>query len=279
MLNLKYLVCALWLFLSVHEASAQLGFSHELGVIAGPVQFRSDFGSRQDSKTNFGNSGYGIGIVHYINFSYRADCNCYTTDTYFNDHFKLRNEISYNKTKLEHLGQWVGPDNVTPDADRLRAHKGVAENFDIGTQIEFFPLSIRDFQGFAYSFAPFVSLGVHYTYSTPEASTTYGDGDVYNPENIYSFWYRDYTRLPPLPAGVPESERQYPIDVTPLSHFSMVASAGVRYKLTKLSDLMLDLRWQYYFNDWVDGLNHELSFNKNTDWLVWVNVGYIYYLD
>ena len=38
---------------------------------------------------------------------------------------------------------------------------------------------------------------------------------------------------------------------------------------------MLDLRGQYYFSDWVDGLNHQLSFNQNNDWLVWLNVGYI----
>lgn len=106
---------------------------------------------------------------------------------------------------------------------------------------------------------------MHYTYSTPEASTTYGDGDIFNENNIYSFWYRDDTRLPPVPSG---QQIQYLVDVTPHSSWSMVASLGVRHKLTKLSDLMLDLRWQYYFDDWVDGLNHELSFNKNNDWLV-----------
>jgi hypothetical protein len=30
-------------------------------------------------------------------FSYKAECNCYTPETYFNDHFKLRSELSYNK--------------------------------------------------------------------------------------------------------------------------------------------------------------------------------------
>jgi hypothetical protein len=44
---------------------------------------------------------------------------------------------------------------------------------------------------------------------------------------------------------------------------------------------MVDLRLQYYFSDWVDGLkpNPELyKENKANDWLVWLNVGYIYYL-
>lgn len=276
MLNFKRLATFFCLFVTVQTAFSQLGFSHELGVIAGPVQFRSDFGSRNESKTNFGNSGFGIGIVHYLNFSYRADCNCYTTDTYFNDHFKLRNEISYNKTNLEHLGFWVQPDKISPQADQLRAHKGVAENFDIGTQLEFFPLSIRDFQGYAYRVAPFVSLGVHYTAFSPQASTTYDNpdpsafGDVFDRSNIYSFWFDNF----------PVGSDDYPINVDGGSTWSVVSSVGFRYKLTKLSDLMLDLRFQYYFDDWIDGLDHNWrNYDKNNDWLVWLNVGYIFYLD
>ncbi|KAA5827291.1 glutamate dehydrogenase [Algibacter amylolyticus] len=276
MLNLKHLASVFCLLFLLQTANAQLGFSHELGVIAGPLQFRSDYGVREDSKTNIGNSGFGIGVVHYLNFSYRADCNCYTTDTYFNDHFKVRNEISYNKTNLEHLGKWVGnrttaDGSVVPrntiEANQLRGHKGVAKNLDIGTQLEFFPLSIRDFQGFAYKFAPFVSLGVHYTAFTPEVSTTYANpnsaaiGDVTDPTNFYTGWE---------PGSV---------DASPGSTWSVVSSVGVRYKLTKLSDLMLDLRWQYYFGDNIDGLDHQLESNKYNDWLVWLNVGYIFYLD
>ncbi|TGV00691.1 THC0290_0291 family protein [Flavivirga rizhaonensis] len=267
MLNIKYVAFAFCLFITFQTASAQLGFSHEIGVIAGPLQLRSDYGSREDSKTNFGNSGFGIGIVHYLNFSYRADCNCYTTDTYFNDHFKVRNEISYNKTNLEHLGEFVDPSKTSVLADQLRGHKGVSKNLDIGTQLEFYPLSIRSFQAFSYRLAPFVSLGVHYTSFTPEVSTTYENpnplliGNVLEPSNFYSEWD---------PGSV---------DASSGSTWSMVSSVGVRYKLDKLSDLMLDLRWQYYFSDWVDGLNHQLEFNKSNDWLLWFNIGYIYYLD
>jgi hypothetical protein len=56
----------------------QIGFSHEVGVIAGPVAFQSDYGQRYNLNTNAGNTGLGIGIIHYINFSYEAECNCYT---------------------------------------------------------------------------------------------------------------------------------------------------------------------------------------------------------
>ena len=240
---------------------SQLGLSHEIGVIAGPVEFRSDFGSRSNLETNFGNSGIGIGIVHYINFAYRADCNCYSTDNFFNDHFKLRTEISWNKTNLQHFGAWVAPDKTSIEANQLRAHKGIAENFDVGMQLEYFPRSIRAFQGFGYKFAPFFSLGVHYTSINPKASTDYGDGEISNPNNFYNFWEDGSVN--------PKSGTTW----------SMVTSIGVRYKLSALSDLMLDFRYQLYFNDWVDGLNHQLSYNKSNDWLLWLNFGYIYYLD
>lgn len=275
-LNLKKLTAVLFFLFTAFVCDAQLGFSHEIGAIVGPVEFRSDFGSRNEEETNLGNSGIGIGIIHYINFAYRADCNCYSADTYFNDHFKLRSEISWNKTILDHHGQWVGPDNISINADRLRAHHGVAENLDIGMQLEYFPKSIRSFQAFAYKFAPFVSLGIHYTSSSPQGSTDFGDNNINNANNIYSYWYSDDRYLPSVPIG---QTREYPINLEQRSDWSMVTSVGVRYKLTVLSDLMLDLRWQLYFNDWIDGFNHKLSYNKFNDWLIWLNFGYIYYLD
>ena len=74
--------------------TAQFGFSHEVGAFVGGVAFQSDFGVRHDFETNAGNTGFGIGLVHYMNFAYRAECNCYMPETYFNDHFKVRSELS-----------------------------------------------------------------------------------------------------------------------------------------------------------------------------------------
>ena len=91
----KYFILTfLCLFGFTNGINAQFGFSHEVGAIVGPVAFQSDYGERHDFATNAGNTGYGIGIIHYLNFSYKADCNCYTPETFFNDHFKLRSELS-----------------------------------------------------------------------------------------------------------------------------------------------------------------------------------------
>ena len=252
-----------------NSLQAQFGFSHEVGIIAGPVAFQSDYGVRHDFETNSGNTGIGIGLVHYLNFSYRADCNCYTPETYFNDHFKLRNELSYNKTKLNHFGEWVTPEKLlkSEDSRKLKAMYGSTAITNIGTQLEFFPWSIRDFTATTGSYAPFISLGAQFSFYSTTAKSTLGKlGDPSTTHDIYLH---------------PSDGQKYGFSNGSGSVWSIVSSVGTRYKLTPLSDLMLDLRFQYYFSDWVDGLNPNPAFhpaNKANDWNVWLNFGYIYYL-
>ena len=69
MFKLKHLFVLLTFFACTHSGFAQFGFSHEVGIIAGPVAFQSDYGERKDWDTNKGNTGIGVGIIHYINFS------------------------------------------------------------------------------------------------------------------------------------------------------------------------------------------------------------------
>lgn len=260
MLKLKHLTVLFCAFAGLFTSSAQFGFSHEVGVIAGPVAFQSDYGERKDWDTNKGNTGIGIGVVHYINFSYRADCNCYTTDTYFNDHFKVRNEISWNKTKLNHLGPEAEKQSFWGES--LRAMQGEATNLNIGTQLEWFPLSIRDFAAGAYRVAPYASVGGQFTYYNPKATSSL-PGGLQDENNLF---YEFQNGGLNLDSG---------------TTWSVVASVGARYKLTLLSDLLVDLRWQYYFTNWVDGLDHSQTNiqDKANDWLVWLNIGYVYYLD
>lgn len=247
------------------KMKAQFGFSHEIGVIAGPVAFQSDYGVRHDFETNVGNTGNGIGIIHYLNFSYKAECNCYTPETYFNDHFKLRSELSYNKTNFEHLGEWVKRTSL--EAMQLREMKGESAVTNIGMQLEYFPLSIRDFTARIGSLGPFVSLGTQFSNYNAKAYSTMG------PLGTPLTTYPKYL--------TPTDDRQYGFSTENGTVWSIVSSVGTRYKLSPLSDLMVDLRFQYYFSDWVDGLkpNPDLyKENKANDWLVWFNFGYIYYL-
>ncbi len=255
-MNARILLLVLvFLVFPKQDIYSQFGFSHEIGVIAGPLALYSDFGQRNDNETNFGNSTIAIGIVHYINFSYRADCNCYAKDKYFNDHFKLRSEIDYHKTKLEHLGRWVAPDQQGSAADFLRSMKGESQIFEIGAQLEYFPLSIRDFASGGAKLAPFISAGIHWIAYDPNV-TYNNDGDYYGGK--YD------------PATTINNEGS--------NTWAFLTSVGVRYKLTRMSDLMLDSRIQYYFSNWVDGLNPEVPENKANEWHYWLNFGYIYYI-
>jgi len=258
-MNTRLLILVfLLLGLAKQEVHSQFGFSHEIGVIAGPVVFYSDFGQRYDFETNSGNVGFGVGLIHYINFSYRADCNCYTRDTYFNDHFKLRNEIDYHKTNLQHFGDYVDASENSIWADQLRAMTGSSTVLEIGSQLEFFPLSIRDFAAGGYKIAPFGSIGAHWVSYNPEVESSLGELN--------------------LPASTPQKYFDS-FQQEGGSTWALVGSVGARYKLSVLSDLMLDLRWTYYGSNWVDGLNPDVPENKANEWTYWINFGYIYYLD
>jgi hypothetical protein len=58
------------------------------------------------------------------------------SDTYFNDHFKLRSELSYTKTDLEHFER-VAPERTSLGA-KHRAMKGSTAVTNIGVQLEYF---------------------------------------------------------------------------------------------------------------------------------------------
>ncbi|MGB1312139.1 THC0290_0291 family protein [Bizionia paragorgiae] len=268
MFRAKQLFLLILISLISRAAFSQMRVAHEIGVIAGPVAFKSDYGVRTNWDTNAGNVGLGIGIVHFLDFAYRSNRGSYTVD-YFYDHFKIRTELSYNKTKLAHFGTFVDPSKTSDEAQRLRDHKGEANNFNVGMQLEYFPLSIRDFQAFSSRWAPFISAGAQYVSYNPKVSTSYmGEGNPGNINNLNNFY------TPWSAPGLPN-----PINVSSGTTWSIVTSVGVRYKLNTMSDLMIDLRGQYYLSDWVDGLNHGLSYNKYNDWMVWLNFGYILYLD
>ena len=237
---------------------AQFGFSHEVGAFVGGVAMQSDFGVRSDFQTNSGNTGFAVGLVHYMNFAYRAECNCYTPETYFNDHFKVRSELSYNSTQLQHFGKYADKNSLT--GNQLKAMRGEAKVTDIGMQLEYFPFSIREFTATDGAFAPFIGLGAHYTFYQNGTYSQLGamDTPISTPLKYYGAWSDE--------GG---------------STWSVVSSVGTRYKLTELSDLFVEIRWQYYFSDWVDGLNpnkEDFTENKSNDSLLWLTIGYIYYI-
>jgi hypothetical protein len=259
----KYLTCICLLVFSISSiAIAQFECSHEIGAIVGPIAFQSDYGKRNDLKTNIGNTGFGIGIIDCLNFS---DSRGYNVP-FFNDHFKLRSELSYCKTNLNHTGQWV-EGKPSLGKEQLKAMNGSTAVTNIGIQLEFFPWSIRDFTYTVGAFAPFISLGGQFSFYNAKAWSELGS--LGSPLTTFPKFL------------TPTDDRPYGFSTENRTVWSIVSSMGTRYKLASYSDLMVDLRIQYYTSDWVDGLNPNpviYSENRAKDYLIWFNVGYIYYL-
>ncbi len=250
-MNSKLLLIVPFLFLFLkQDAYSQFEFSNEIGILVGPVMLYSDFGERNNFETNTGNVGFGIGVTHHMNFAY-------TGISYFSEHFKVRNEIDFHTTNLRHYGRWVDEARTSDFADYLRAKRGSVNVFEIGTHLEYYPLSILDFEYEAFKVTPFFTLGIHWVSYNAKITTDYPTGLVW-PGNKYNR----------------EAFQQ-----GSGSTFAGMGSVGIRYKLTQMTDLTLESRWQYYFSDFVDGLNPKVSENKSNDWIYWLNVGYIYYLD
>ncbi|MGB8703751.1 MAG: glutamate dehydrogenase [Gillisia sp.] len=243
-------------FLAKENACAQFGISHEIGVLVGPTSFFTDYGQRYDLVNNIKNAGFGVGLVDYMNFAYRAECSCYTTDKYFNDHFRVRTEIDYFKTKLEHYGP-VARKN-TGGGKLLRAMHGETQTIEIGAALEYYPFSIRDSRAYSYLLSPFATLGVHYVNYSPSAYSDFGP--LSDPANVF----------PAFKGG---------INLDSGSTYAIVGSLGARYRLGPVSDLSVEGRWEYYDTDWLEGLNVIGPQNKNNDFVFWLNIGYIYYID
>ena len=245
----------LLLFFGKATAFAQVGMvGQEIGIVAGPVAYYTDYGLRYNLETNTSNTGLGVGLVYYLNFAYKADCNCYATYTYFNDHFRLRAEIDYHQGELHHFGETSQKNNL--NGEKLRAMIGKAQVFEMGAHLEYYPLSIRDYTAFAYPVAPYVSLGA----------------------NFVSFDPYTYSTMGPLEDNLFPTFQGY-VDQDAGSTWSIVLGAGMRYKLNVVSDLVMNIQWRYYDTDWLDGLDHDNPQNKFNDMIFWLNFGYIYYLN
>lgn len=240
--------------------------THEIGVMVGSSSFTTDYGQRYIFKSNVGgNVGPGFGIIHYLTFTdYRYRWNHQTT--YWAEHFKIRSEISYHEAKLEHFGKWIEIIKGV-NGEKLRAMHGETKLWNIGSQLEYHFVDINDFGSRRdpnLRWSPYLSLGFMVDFYNPTVETRYGDGD----------WENNYNLLFPKWAS-PQATRDTKGITT-----SLTVGIGTRKVLGEYSDIFIESRWQYFFSNWVDGLHaRDDVANKFNDWLLYVHVGYVYYLN
>ncbi|MCB0474971.1 MAG: outer membrane beta-barrel protein [Flavobacteriaceae bacterium] len=261
-MKLYHKLVLLSFFLSVNLLCAQENLSHEIGISAGPVTMQTDYGERHYLPSSTLTS-FGLSFSHYLSF-YGSNYNWRNGSSFFSDHFKLKTDFSlYFNNNLEHKGKYVEDNPNTQFDDKLRAMKGTTKLWDVGTQLEFYFLSLEDY-GLLFNnndkWAPYVGTGVHYSKYTPTFSTSYGNGDyINNPEILPDPWQQDA------------------IFLDPGYTFSWTFNAGTRYKLGDVH-VFADARFQYFFSDKIEGLDapHDLSGSKFNDTIVYFSVGVIY---
>jgi len=249
----------------IESTQAQDRNSHEIGFITGAASFTTDYGERNNFSSNVGgNIGMGIGVIYYFNFSdyrYRWD----HRTNYFSEHFRIRGELSYMTANLDHFGQYVDESQTSLEADKLRAMHGKTSIINFGAQLEFHIVDIVDFGSRRIpdlKWSPYASAGLMVDYYNPELKSDMGD------------WQEDISVI--------YEKWRVPGAINVKSNFTMSATLGVgtRHKLGEYSDILIESRWQYFFSNFVDGLNaKDDPANKYNDWLLWVHVGYVYYLN
>lgn len=260
----KYLYIRIFALLGVSTiATAQSNLAHEIGIFAGPVTLQSDFGERNNFDTNSGNAGFGIGFAHWLNFSAANN-----RDRFFAEHFKVRSELSFNRTNLKHYGEWVERKPNGLFAQQLKNMYANTTIIGLGSQLEFSFIKIHDFENSVGSLSPYLSAGFMVSYF----STSIGSrlGNVLHPAII------------PEKYLTPSDGRPHGFSNENGVVLSATAGLGVHYKLTTMSDLMFETKFQMYNSDWIDGLNPNKDLykeNKSNDWQVWFNFGYIHYLE
>ena len=244
--------------------------SHEIGFILGSASFTTDYGERYNFSSNVGgNIGMGFGLIYYLNFTdYRYYWNQRTS--YWAEHFRIRAELSYMSSDLDHFGKWTDiidkqTGELSLGAQQLRAMHGKTKLINFGAQLEFHLVDIVDFGSRRIpdlQWSPYVSAGFMVDYYDPELKSDLGDWEQ-NPDLLFSKWAVE---------GATKMESNFTGSIT--------LGIGTRHKLGEYSDILIESRWQYFFSNFVDGLNaKDDSANKFNDWLLWVHVGYVYYLN
>jgi hypothetical protein len=264
-LMLKNTVISLLIsFIFSYNSKAQSRLAHEVGVIFGPSAFKSDYGQRNDNSTNTRNTGFGVGVVHFLNFSYNS-----RREAYFNEHFKVRTEISYNQTDFDHFGETVNGNPYKIGVIQLKAMSGKTSVANLGTQLEYSPfMKIHDYENTIGSFSPYISGGIQFSYYSTKVSSSLGPlGDLAN--TFYKYL-------------VPSDGHPYGFSSETGTVLSLTAGIGTRFKMAPMHDLLFEMRAQFYNSDWIDGLNPNskvFTENKSNDSQVWFTFGYVYYLD
>ena len=109
-------------------------------------------------------------------------------------------------------------------------------------------------------FSPFVGFGAMMNFSKPTFESSLGN------------YLSD-------PSILPVKYRSNAIYTDPETVFSVLMSVGTRINVGAKSDIVIDSRWQYFTSNKIDGLDPKVDENKYNDWMYYLSMGYVFYLN
>lgn len=224
----------------------------EFGIFAGAVSMQSDYGERGHFGSNYANMGFGIGGALYLGVDNNGgNWNSRISNT--QNHFRLRLELSYMKTKLIHRGAYTEGSGV--NTVLYNAMVGNSTIINYGGQIEYSIFEISEKR----SFDPYISIGYLANSNSPEIESELGDID--DDLSLIPSVYDDGVFLDKNNSG------------------SLVLGLGTRLRsknTQKKSVYIFELRWQRFNSDIVEGLVPKISGNKFNDSLFFASFGYVF---
>ena len=246
----------LFLFVFFQMSYAQIGNSFDIGVNIGAISIQSDYGERGDIKSNItGNVGFTTSLVLYKNF---YDRNIFWNSrlSWLEDHIKLKAEVSYFKTNLNHYGAYI--EGTSQGALLLKAMHGTSSVINFGGAIEHHFLGLSNYSSYRRGrfFSPYFSFGGMVGISNATVTSDLGDY-VANPSLLITAYQDNAIHTEQVIVG------------------SAIFGLGTRIKISDRSDFVLDTRWQSYFSDEIDGLSPQLEANKYYDWTYSMTLGLV----
>ena len=242
-------------------------FTHDIGFFAGTSVMQTDYGERNNFKSNFGNIGASFSLVHYLHF-FNKSLRWNANDELLNK-IAIKSEFNFISTSLKHHGKEANDPDI--GGAQLRAMIGKNSILNLGFSLEYY---FNDLSQFIHpysdeKFNPYVTFGIRYALYNNTIESSYGSGynssvDGNNPAvGVLPSKYYQTDALKTGSGGA----------------LGFILGVGTRYKLTEKIDLAGQFNWQVFLSDAVDALQVKELANKNNEWLFNFQIGVIYHLN
>ena len=251
---------SLVLVILFQQATMSQHFTHDIGFHAGTATIQTDYGVRNDFLSSYGNSAISVSFTHTLHFFNRNPR--WNADHKIWSYLALRSELNIiTNANFQHHGTFVNQN--TDLAVLLRGMTGTTNITNFGFQLEYYMRCLKDF---IYPWSdikwnPYILAGAQFTMFNNTLNSTLGD------------WRQDISVLP--------TKWRAPgaLDVGAGTTYAATFGFGTRYKFNPKIDFNLQFNWQFFLSDAVDGLQANVSENRNNEWLLNLQFGIIYHLN